>query len=243
MTDLPTSLPCNWARTRQPHPPHDWEPQPGMNPVHCPGNGPTETAEATEPAEAASAPWTQLEARAFNAVQPALREAGEWLPLSARRKVAQAVLAEILGTVEAGTDTATWTAVRAIQLMSEAGQQRDEAQAALARVQRLLDSGPIGTCCDYLLRAALQTEQSKPAPTATEATEPREHCGHLMPAWSLSPRAECTLRPGHQGSHADDRGARWWYDPTGDSSSPCTCGGRFPLQHLHADQHQPEEQP
>jgi hypothetical protein len=30
-------LPCNWARTRTEHAPHDWEPQPGMDPVHCDG--------------------------------------------------------------------------------------------------------------------------------------------------------------------------------------------------------------
>jgi hypothetical protein len=48
MTDLPTSLPCSTATLRQPHPPHDWEPQPGMNPVHCPGHDQTETTEATE---------------------------------------------------------------------------------------------------------------------------------------------------------------------------------------------------
>ena len=41
------------------------------------------------------APWSHLEARAFNAVQPALREAGEWLPLSVRRAVARAVLAAV----------------------------------------------------------------------------------------------------------------------------------------------------
>ncbi|MBZ6102750.1 hypothetical protein [Streptomyces olivaceus] len=87
MTDLPTSLPCSTATLRQPHPPHDWEPQPGMNPVHCPGHG--------QPEPPPAPPWTQLEARAFNAVQPALREAGEWLPLSARRAVARAVLAEL----------------------------------------------------------------------------------------------------------------------------------------------------
>lgn len=135
MTDLPTRLPCNWARTRQPHLPHDWEPQPGMNPVHCPGSGQQEAEAAEQPTQ----PWTQLEARAFNAVLPALREAGEWLPLTARRKVARAVLAEILEPVDAGTDTATWTAVRAIQLMNEAGQQRDEALAAVARVRGLAD--------------------------------------------------------------------------------------------------------
>lgn len=44
--------------------------------------------------------WTQLEARAFNAVLPALREAGEWLPLSARRAVARAVLAATQAQVD-----------------------------------------------------------------------------------------------------------------------------------------------
>ncbi|MEU0589927.1 hypothetical protein [Streptomyces ardesiacus] len=38
-----------------------------------------------------------------------------------------------------GTDTATWTVVRAIQLMNEAGQQRDEARAAIERVGGLAD--------------------------------------------------------------------------------------------------------
>lgn len=41
---------------------------------------------------------------------------------------------------------------------------------------------------------------------------PREHCGNLMPSWGSGPRSECVLRPGHSGSHADDRGARWWED-------------------------------
>ena len=33
----PASLRCNHAHLRQPHAGHDWEPQPGMAPVHCPG--------------------------------------------------------------------------------------------------------------------------------------------------------------------------------------------------------------
>ena len=87
MTDQPTSLPCSTATLRQPHGAHGWEPQPGMNPVHCPGHG--------QPEPVTTPPWTQMEARAFNAVLPALREAGEWLPLTARRAVARAVLAEL----------------------------------------------------------------------------------------------------------------------------------------------------
>ena len=38
---------------------------------------------------------------------------------------------------------------------------------------------------------------------------PRERCGNWSPAIGLGERTECVLRPGHSGSHADDRGARW----------------------------------
>lgn len=30
-------IPCNWSAVRRPHAPHDWEPQPGMDPVRCAG--------------------------------------------------------------------------------------------------------------------------------------------------------------------------------------------------------------
>jgi hypothetical protein len=43
---------------------------------------------------------------------------------------------------------------------------------------------------------------------------PREHCGNLAPQiFEHSPRVECALHPGHQGSHANERGARWWLTP------------------------------
>ena len=47
-------------------------------------------------AEHADPDAKQLRALAFNAVAPALRESGEWLPLSARRAVANAVLDVVL---------------------------------------------------------------------------------------------------------------------------------------------------
>ncbi|MER5843229.1 hypothetical protein ABT099_23615 [Streptomyces prasinus] len=34
----PSILKCNHAHLRQPHGAHEWEPQPGMTPVHCPGH-------------------------------------------------------------------------------------------------------------------------------------------------------------------------------------------------------------
>lgn len=50
---------------------------------------------------------------------------------------------------------------------------------------------------------------------ALDTNQPREHCGALSPdTGSTNPRTECTLRPGHSGSHADDVGCRWWLDPT-----------------------------
>jgi hypothetical protein len=36
-TEARTVLPCNWAHTRTEHNSHDWAPQPGIDPVHCPG--------------------------------------------------------------------------------------------------------------------------------------------------------------------------------------------------------------
>lgn len=51
-------------------------------------------------------------------------------------------------------------------------------------------------------------------PTTPDTAHPCEHCGNLAPQiLEHSPRTECVLRPGHTGSHANERGARWWYDP------------------------------
>jgi len=53
------------------------------------------------------------------------------------------------------------------------------------------------------------------ARSATPNTPPPyEYCGNLSPQiLEHSPRTECVLRPSHQGSHANERGGRWWYDP------------------------------
>lgn len=192
MTDLPTRLLCSTATLRQPHPAHDWEPQPGMNPVHCPGQ-----PDASEPVEQpATQPWTQLEARAFNAVLPALREAGEWLPLTARRKVARAVLAELQSELDGpADDESELTAEEARALADDLGLQLYRAQDALAFVAE---------CCTIAER------DQRPITTA----DVREwlkgaQCGRQLAA----------------------------------SGPPCSCGGRFPLAHLQADQHQPKGRP
>lgn len=46
-------------------------------------------------------------------------------------------------------------------------------------------------------------------------TSPAEHCGH-QPNHVIGQPTECVLRPGHNGSHADDNGMRWWMRQTPD---------------------------
>ncbi|CAL9647726.1 hypothetical protein [Streptomyces sp. enrichment culture] len=135
MTDLPTSLPCSTTTLRQPHPAHDWEPQPGMNPVHCPGSG------------------------------------------------------------QGDTDEPELTAEEARDLADDLGLQLYRAQDALAFVAE---------CCNIADR-----EQRTITTADVREWLKGAQCGRQLAA----------------------------------SGPPCSCGGRFPLAHLHADQHQPEEQP
>ncbi|MFD5221416.1 hypothetical protein ACFWMH_27625 [Streptomyces tendae] len=303
MTDLPTSLPCSTATFRKPHPPHDWEPQPGMIPVHCPGcGGPAATdrpsledldaapddgpwcctgnaedcalctdpnpnypwicpghertaanerivAEVTRPAEQPTQPWTQLEARAFNAVLPALREAGEWLPMSVRRKVARAVLAEIkpelddldryeevvgeLNEANTGLARDLANAIRERderQWRAEEGQrttriQRERAERAEAALREVLDLfTPAST-----LRAdgTVLTYSTTDVIDAARMTRWRAALGEL-------------LTPDLAGTHA--AGEVKTLQPTpypremADDEAPMR-------DYLRADQHQPEEQP
>lgn len=50
---------------------------------------------------------------------------------------------------------------------------------------------------------------------------PVEHCGAYPPSISGAPTTdlhrECVLRPGHQGSHANEEGCRWLFIGTPDS--------------------------
>lgn len=377
MNALPTRLPCNHARLRQEHGPHDWEPQPGMDPVHCPGHGQPETVADWHAAGCARAcseqhtyawgrcalapesarpeptisigrveteadgqpgivlrsipltawdalitvakwvsrgkamaldadpdiapaypdaaarhalgalddagllgdrqpavstttdaadvrarptqPWSQVEARAFNAVQPALSKAGEWLPLSVRRAVARAVLAELKPELD---DLDRYEEV--VGELNEANtglaRRAARAEAALREVLDLFAPASTlrtdGTDLTYSAtavidaagmtrwRAALNGEQPAPGPAATEATD-------VPPLRRLESRAVTAALTAMQAQ------GEWLPMPaveavakavvaeiTGDAGAGrCSCGGRFPLNHLHADQHQLEEQP
>ncbi|MFJ9889829.1 hypothetical protein ACIQRW_28795 [Streptomyces sp. NPDC091287] len=54
---------------------------------------------------------------------------------------------------------------------------------------------------------------------AEELSAPAEHCGDQPSevfTWIHPGQySECLLRPGHQGSHADEHGRRWWWIDTG----------------------------
>lgn len=42
-----------------------------------------------------------------------------------------------------------------------------------------------------------------------DTRHPVEHCGAALPAFEDMPPTECVLRPGHQGSHANEYDTRW----------------------------------
>jgi hypothetical protein len=108
---------------------------------------------------------------------------------------------------------------------------RQHASDTLTRIRDYLDSTE-GPCCETVRRALRGIIDGPAATQATDtpswlhqgtrdlsipAQQPAGHCGHLAPTTLLTTRpTECVLRPGHTGSHSDDRGCRWWYDPTAD---------------------------
>jgi hypothetical protein len=69
-------------------------------------------------------PDPDLRDRIAEALRPGSRDRSGRYPEGLMRDV-DAVLAVLFGPIPVGTDVATWTAVRAIQLMNEAGRERD----------------------------------------------------------------------------------------------------------------------
>jgi hypothetical protein len=81
--------------------------------------------------------WTQLEARAFNAVGPAVRDAGQWLPLTARRAVARAVLTAVREHLDIGEEEAWCKTCRRVW-DGPSHQCETEAEQQIARVRKVL---------------------------------------------------------------------------------------------------------
>ncbi|MFJ3043668.1 hypothetical protein [Streptomyces tendae] len=88
--------------------------------------------------------WTQIEARAFNAVQPALTKAGRWLPLSVRKAVAMAVLAELKRELDAFAEyenAINWmtTCTSCARMLDASHRELERAEAAEELLRRYVD--------------------------------------------------------------------------------------------------------
>ncbi|MEV6014695.1 hypothetical protein [Streptomyces sp. NPDC051997] len=78
--------------------------------------------------------------------------------------IADAVLAELLGPIPPDADVPTWTAIRAIQLMNEAGRQRDEQRLALSQALGLGTGAPWDAIRDRAAELAAASAPVSPAP-------------------------------------------------------------------------------
>ncbi|MCM1943166.1 hypothetical protein NC239_33685 [Streptomyces sp. G3] len=119
-------------------------------------------------------------------------------------------LYEQLAAAEAGESQRQLATAR--EALASATTRAARAEAAIARVRAVAGWAIQGwsDLSPEKVLLAVEGHQPAPAPAATQATEPREHCGHLSPDIGLTTvRTECVLRPGHSGSHADDVGCRW----------------------------------
>lgn len=73
-----------------------------------------------------------------------------------------------------------------------------------------------------------------PGQAQPEFIRPVEHCGAQFPAWEDQPPTECVLRPGHQGSHANEYDTRWIEKPAAGYCPHCGRGDAGPT----ADQYE-----
>lgn len=139
------------------------------NPCHCPCYGCKHHCSAHNPEEVPDSESAPAEAALRDRIRRAVCEAegfawdSDMLEPDEYGDHADAVLAALFGPIPAGTDVAAWTAIRAIQLMNEAGQRRDDAKAALLR--ELIDEAV--ECDGYITVQELRRMARKTAPTAS----------------------------------------------------------------------------
>lgn len=167
--------------------------------------------------DALDALYEQLDAAEASEAQRQLATAREALASATTRAArAEAAIARVRAALPPYDMPVHGDTSRGMQLGWDRA--RQAALDALDEPDPLTDHGGRTVCtCTFDFRCGCGTsfhyrpEQPGPAPAATQATGPREHCGQLSPETLLTtPRTECVLRPGHTGSHADDVGCRWW---------------------------------
>jgi hypothetical protein len=141
-----------------------------------------QAAKRKHAAEHNTASWPAIRARAFNAVGPALRDRGEWLRLTSRRAVADAVLAALqpeLDRLAEYENTINWmttctSCARVLDSSIRETERAERAEAAVARVRALVDE-----CEDDgrgsghpLTVTRLRDALGEPDPAATQPAEP-----------------------------------------------------------------------
>lgn len=118
----------------------------------------------------------QLQAVAFNAVLPALEKHGEWLRLTARRTIANAVLEAIEGQLDIGEAEAWCKTCRRVWDGAR-HQCESDAEAAVARVRALHSRDSQGRCsyCTWLDdQAGSGLDVSYPCDTVRALDQPKE---------------------------------------------------------------------
>lgn len=188
-------LPCSAAIPRHPHDAHEWEPQPGMPAVRCPGGWAAADSEAQP---------TNVDGEADELTAQEARDLADELGYDLyRAQDAVAFVGECCDIADReGRQITT-------------GDVREWMKGARCARQLAADSSP------SLEKEGGDFKVGAPVSWSVAGSTPVEHCGDLSSAAFTDPRTECSLRPGHSGSHADDYGSRWWTDPdAGDGPTP-----------------------
>lgn len=74
------------------------------------------------------------------------------------------------------------------------------------------------------------------------STQPVERCGAVFPAFEGTLPTECVLRPGHQGSHANEYDTRWIEKPADGYCPHCGLGDAGPTADAYEELRQRAEQ-
>jgi hypothetical protein len=102
-------------------------------------------------------------------------------------------------------------------LVADTVQRAERAEAAIARVRALHVNG-YGLCDEctgshgapWPCPTIRALDEPTPSPAATQATQPREHCGHTIDGGFGRPLGPCLRTPGHpELFHRDANGTEW----------------------------------
>lgn len=88
--------------------------------------------------------------------------------------------------------------------------------------------GPALKAAGHSLPLSVRKAVAEAVLAAADSRLPAEHCGAVFPAFEGMAPTECVLRPGHQGSHANDDDTRWIEKAAGGYCPDCGRGDCAP---------------